>query len=83
VSSKIHINGWRNSEPVRKDMGITTAYSRFTGVAAKVMDRGENLGNPSRVNQVSKMEQHYPSRISRVGRVNQDSNTDQQADRVS
>jgi hypothetical protein len=41
-------------------------YSRLTGAAAKVTDRGENLGNSSRVSW-----------------VNQGSNTDRQADRVS
>jgi hypothetical protein len=39
-------------------------YSRFTGAATKVMDTGENLDNSSRVNRVSKMEQHYPSWVS-------------------
>jgi hypothetical protein len=66
---------------------------RLTGAAAKVRDRGENSGNPSRVNQASKTEQHYPSRVSRVNQdsemdwqadpVSQDKSTDQQADQVS
>jgi hypothetical protein len=45
---------------------VGPGYSRLTGAAAKLTDRGENLGNPSRVNRVSKMEQHYPSWVSRV-----------------
>jgi hypothetical protein len=75
VSSKIHINGWRVSEPVCEDKGKTMAtetkdekdmnrahvvlskgyevvglgYSRLTGAAVKVMDRGENLANPARL----------------------------------
>jgi hypothetical protein len=56
---------------------VRPGYWRLTSAAAKVMDRGENLGNPSRVNWVSKTEQHYLSQVS------QDNNTDQQADRVS
>jgi hypothetical protein len=40
------------------------------------MDKRENLGNHGRVNRVSKMEQHYPSRVS------QNSNTDWQADQA-
>jgi hypothetical protein len=30
---------------------VRAGYSRLTGAAAKVMDRGENLGNPSQVSQ--------------------------------
>jgi hypothetical protein len=51
---------------------VRPGYSRVTGVAAKVMDKKENLGNHSRVNRVSKTEQHYPSWViwvSRVGHV--------------
>jgi hypothetical protein len=48
-------------------------YSRLIGAAAKVTDRGENLGNSSRVNRVSRTEQHYPSRVSQV---NQNSSVD-------
>jgi hypothetical protein len=59
---------------------VGPGYSRLTGAAAKVTDRGENLSNPSRVNQVSKKEQHYSSLVSRVS---QDNNTDRQANRVS
>jgi hypothetical protein len=65
---------------------VRPGYTRLTGAATKVTDRGENSGNPNRVNWVSKTEQHYPSLVSQVGRVspiNQDSNTDRQADRVS
>jgi hypothetical protein len=40
---------------------VRSGYSRLAGAAAKVTDRGENLGNPSQVNRVSKTEQHYPS----------------------
>jgi hypothetical protein len=56
---------------------VRPGYSRLTGAAAKVTDRGENSDNPSQVNRVSKTEQRY------LSRVNQDSNTDRQADRVS
>jgi hypothetical protein len=59
---------------------VGPGYSSLTGAAAKLTDRGENLGNPSRVNRVSKMEQHYPSRVSQVS---QNSSTDRRADRVS
>jgi hypothetical protein len=56
---------------------VRAGNSRLTHAATKVTDRGENVGNSSRV---SKMGQHYPSRVSRV---NQKSSMDQQADRVS
>jgi hypothetical protein len=59
---------------------VEPGHSRLIGAVAKVTDRGENSGNSSRVNQFSKTEQHYLSQVSRVGRVNQDSNTDQQED---
>jgi hypothetical protein len=78
VSSKIHINGRRVSEPVHEDKGKTTttepedekgpkrgrvvlskgrevvgpSYSRLLGDAARVTDRREESGNPSRVDQV-------------------------------
>jgi hypothetical protein len=58
---------------------VGPGYSRVTGVARKITDKKENLGNHSRVNQVSNTEQHYPSW---VNRVSQNSNMDQQADRV-
>jgi hypothetical protein len=106
VLSKIHINGRRISEPVRKDKGNTTAtepedkkdpkrarvvlskdreldvmgYSRLTGAATKVTDRGVNSSKLSWVNRVSKMECHYQSSVSLVS---QDNSTDRQADRVS
>jgi hypothetical protein len=56
---------------------VGPSYSRLTGAAAKVMDRRENSGNSSRVNRVSKTEQHYPSR------VNQNSSADQRAGQSS
>jgi hypothetical protein len=59
---------------------VRPGYSRLTGAVTKVTNRGENLGNPSRVNRVSKMEQHYPSRVSQVSH---DNSTDWQAHRVS
>jgi hypothetical protein len=65
---------------------VGLGYLRVTGVAAKVMDKRENLGNHSQVNRVSKTEQRYSSRVSQVGQVaraSQDSSMDQQADRVS
>jgi hypothetical protein len=40
---------------------VGLGYSRVKGVATKVMDKRENLGNHGRVNRVSKTEQHYPS----------------------
>jgi hypothetical protein len=48
---------------------VGPGYLTLIGAAAKVTDRGENSGNPSRVNWVSKTELHYLSRVSRVGRV--------------
>jgi hypothetical protein len=62
---------------------VGPVYSRLTGAAAMVPDRGENSGNPSRANRVSKTEQHYPSQVSRVRQVSQDNSTDRRADRVS
>jgi hypothetical protein len=59
---------------------VESCYSRLTGAATKVTDRGENLGKPSWVNWVSKTEQRYPSQVSQVS---QNSNTDRQTDRVS
>jgi hypothetical protein len=59
---------------------VRSGYSRLAGAAAKVTDRGENLGNPSQVNRVSKTEQHYPSW---VNQVSQDNSTDRQANWVS
>jgi hypothetical protein len=58
---------------------VGPGYSRLTSAALKVMDKGENSGNPGQVNRVGKTEQHYPSRVSRVGRVSrvsQNSSTD-------
>jgi hypothetical protein len=55
---------------------VRPGYSRLTGAAAKVMGRGENSGNSSQFNQVSKTEQHYLSRVSWVSRVNQNSSMD-------
>jgi hypothetical protein len=52
---------------------VRTGYSRMTGAAAMVMDRGENSGNHNRV---SKTEQHYPSRVSQVSRVSKNSSMD-------
>jgi hypothetical protein len=58
---------------------VGAGYSRVSGVAAKVTDKKENSGNHGRVKRVSKIEQHY---LSRVNRVSQNSNTDWQADWV-
>jgi hypothetical protein len=52
---------------------VSLGYLRLTGAVAKIIDMGENLGNPSWVNWVSKTEQHYPSRVSWVS---QNSSTD-------
>jgi hypothetical protein len=54
-------------------------YSRLIGAAIEVTGRGENPGNSSRVNRVSKMGQHY---MCRVSRVNQNNSMDWQADQV-
>jgi hypothetical protein len=62
-----------------RDM-VRLGYSRLTGPAAKVTDRGENSENHSWINRVSKTEQHYPSRVSRVS---QNNSTNRQADQVS
>jgi hypothetical protein len=43
---------------------VKLGYSRLTGATAKVTNRRENSSNPSQVNWVSKMEQHYPSQVS-------------------
>jgi uncharacterized membrane protein YjjP (DUF1212 family) len=56
---------------------VGPGYSRLTCAAAKVTGRGENLSNSSRVNRVSKMVQHYTSR------VNQNCSADQRAGGVS
>jgi hypothetical protein len=58
---------------------VGPGYSRATGVAAKVTNKREKLGNHGRVNQIIKMEQYY---LSRVNRVSQNSYMDQQADQV-
>jgi hypothetical protein len=55
---------------------VGPGYSWVIDVAAKVTDKREDSGNHSRVNWVSKTEQHYPSRVS------QNRNMDRQADRV-
>jgi hypothetical protein len=55
---------------------VRLGYLRVTSVATKVTFKKENSGNHSRFNRVSKIEQHYPSRVS------QNSNMDQQADQV-
>jgi hypothetical protein len=65
---------------VQGSRGGRPDYLRLTGAAAKVTDRGQNSSNYSCVNQVSKMEQHYPSGVSRV---NQNSSADRRAGRVS
>jgi hypothetical protein len=57
---------------------VGLGYSRVTGVATKGTDKRENSGNHSRVDRVSKTEQHYPSRVSRFGRVTQVSQTTSQ-----
>jgi hypothetical protein len=50
---------------------VGPGYLRLTGAAAKVMSRGKNLGNSAGVNRVSKMEQHYPSRVNWVSKMKQ------------
>jgi hypothetical protein len=59
---------------------VGLGYSRLAGAVTKVTKRGENSGNPSLVNRVSKMEKHYPRRVSRVS---DDNSTDWQAYQVS
>jgi hypothetical protein len=44
---------------------------RLSGAATEVMHKGENSGNPNRVNWVSKTEQCYPSRVNWTDRVSQ------------
>jgi hypothetical protein len=58
---------------------VGPGYARVIGVATKVTDKKENSGNHSRVNRVSKTEQHY---LSQVNMVSQNSNMDRQADQV-
>jgi hypothetical protein len=55
---------------------VGAGYSRLTGAAAKVMDKGENLGNPSRVSQDNSTDRQ-------ADRVSQNNSTDRRADRVS
>jgi hypothetical protein len=75
---------------------VRPGYSRVIGVAVKVTDKRENLGNDGRVNRVSKTEQHYLSWVSQnrstdrqvdwVGqatRVSPNSSTDRRIDQVS
>jgi hypothetical protein len=78
VSSKVHINGRRASEPVREDKGKSTVlklenekdpmracmvlskarevvgpdYSRLSGDATRVEDRGEESGSPNQIDRV-------------------------------
>jgi hypothetical protein len=59
---------------------VEPGYSRLSGAAAEVMHKGENTGNPNRVNQVSKTEQRYPSQVKWadwVSQIEQDSRLDQ------
>jgi hypothetical protein len=58
---------------------VGLGYSRVKGVAARVIDKGENLGNHGQVNRVSKMEQYY---LSQVNQVSHNSSMDRQADWV-
>jgi hypothetical protein len=58
---------------------VGPGHLRVTGVATNVIDKKENSGNHSRVHRVSKIEQHYPSRVKWVS---QNSNTNRQAYRV-
>jgi hypothetical protein len=76
---------------------VGLGYSRLTGAAAKVMDMGENSGNPNRVSWVSRdnSTDRQADRVSQdnnnsmdwqadwVGRVNQNFSTDRRANRVS
>jgi hypothetical protein len=65
---------------------VGPGYSRLSGAAAEVMHKGENSGNPNRVNWVSKTEQRYPSWVNqtdRVSQIGQDSRPDQRTDQVS
>jgi hypothetical protein len=55
---------------------VGPGYSRLAGAAAKVTDRGDNLGNSSQVSQDNNMDRQ-------ADRVSQDNNTDRQADHVS
>jgi hypothetical protein len=55
---------------------VRLGYSRLIGAAAKVMDRGENPGNPSRVSQDNSMDRQ----ADQVGRVSQTSSMDRRAD---
>jgi hypothetical protein len=76
--------GWKGPKRARAVLSkghevVRLGYSRVTGVATKVMDKKENSGNQDWVDQVSKMEQHYPSW---VDQVSQNSNTDRLVDRV-
>jgi hypothetical protein len=59
---------------------VGLGYSRLSGAATEVMHKGENSGNPNRVNWVSKTEQCYPSRVNwtdRVSQISQDNRLNQ------
>jgi hypothetical protein len=59
---------------------VGPGYSRLLVTAAEVMHKGENSRNSNRVNQVSKTEKCYPSRVNQIDRVRQigwDSRPDQ------
>jgi hypothetical protein len=59
---------------------VGPSYSGLSGAAAEVMHKGENSGNPNRVNRVSKTEQRYPSQVNRtdwVSQIGRDSRPDQ------
>jgi hypothetical protein len=58
---------------------VRLGYSRLTGAAAKVTDRGENLGNSSQI----RPDNSTDRQADQVSRVSQDNSTDRQADRVS
>jgi hypothetical protein len=51
--------------------GVRPGYSRLSSAAAEVMHKGENSGNPNRVNQVTKMEQCYLSQVNWTDQVSQ------------
>jgi hypothetical protein len=111
VSSEVHINERRVSEPVWEDKGKATVpesenekdpkraclvlskghevvgpgYPRLLGDATRVVDGGEVLGNPNRVDQAR---QEYDmdwwaDRVTRDSRGNQDGGSGQQADRIT
>jgi hypothetical protein len=91
VSSEIHINGWRISEPVHEDKGKTMAQKledkRDLTRARVVLSKGHEVVGPGylRVTGVAAKVTDKSNNLDnhdQVNQVSQNSNMDRQADRV-